>query len=313
MRPSREDKSKYVGIEIECYGPLSRSSITDLLTSETTLNGKVNVGTDRTIEPTQPRAVASSITPEEGALDIAVSEHRTRTLDLAESMYTDGEWVPYRLLTFRSRLRRQSILDSDVYWSNQDHELPVPTTVSLDSYEVRVLCKQSEITSIVKKMYKILTDAGCEVNNSCGLHVHLDMRYRNPMTSYHNLFKCQRMLLNLSSEDREDSTWCKPNTKSNLIDHLRSYYDDDGDLVEPDKYMIINPLSYNRLRTIEVRVGDGTMDYTRVVAWVDLLCTIVDDIDEMESQYTNIESFSEDYELTKEGSIDVLQEMDRAS
>lgn len=305
MQPSREDRSKYVGIEIECYGPIDRPDLRSLLNEVTSLQGKVQVGTDTSIEPPEEEYTETEEIPSEGDLDIVERTHSTRTLDLAELVYQDGAWQDNRLYTFRSRSRRQARLEDDRYWSNQDHVImTAPESETLHAYEVRVLCKQSEVTSIVKKVYKVLSDAGCETNESCGLHIHLDMRYRNPMTAYHNLFRCQRMLINLSPEGREGSNWCRTNDERTLLGHISEY---------SEKYYVINPLCYNRLKTIEIRIGEGTMEPTQVISWVDLLCTIVDNQDELTTSYDDLDSFTDDYDLSKDSSVEVLQEMDRAS
>lgn len=304
MRPNKEDKNKYVGVEVECYGPLDRNTLRERLSREELLQGKFQVGTDTSIEPDEQETEYMEEHPHEGALDIRPSDHPTRQLDLAEMIFRDGAWVVNRIITHRSRSRRRERLEDEMYWSNQDHEIenePDP----LHTYEVRLLAKQSEIRSVVKKLYKVLNEAECQVNESCGLHIHLDMRQRNPMVAYNNLFKCQDMLFNLHSEERAETGYTNRNRHQTLMGHVMER--------DVDKYFAINPLCYTRLRTLEVRIADGTMDIDRVLAWCDLLCTIVDEKEEIETRYNNIESFIDDYELIHDNSYETLEAMEAAA
>ncbi len=127
------------------------------------------------------------------------------------------------------------------------------------SYEFRVLAKENEIAKVLTRLGKVFEHFNLEVNNSCGLHVHLDMRHRDFKACVKKLYKLQDVLFCLVDKDRWDNEYCSYSEESSST----------------DKYSSINTSSYWERKTIEVRLHEGTTDFKKIIKWVQLLVNIV--------------------------------------
>lgn len=135
--------------------------------------------------------------------------------------------------------------------------------------ELRVLCKQSEVKFVITKLTKILKELDCYVNSSCGLHVHLDMRHRDIITSYINLAAAQGLLYSVTNTSRRNSYYCSPVTYSDY-----SKYVERKEIPIPRSGINLNSLS--KYNTIEIRIHEGTLDSNEIINFVKLLTCIVD-------------------------------------
>jgi hypothetical protein len=133
-------------------------------------------------------------------------------------------------------------------------------------YEVRVLVKESDLVNVVTKVTDILKKHGGYVNNSCGMHVHLDMRHRDVATSYERLFKSRSLLQNMVSNDRLTNNYCRPNMNASYVEEIS----------KTEKYRQFNLLTYDRIKTLEVRMHGGSVTASKIINWVKLLTYIVD-------------------------------------
>src|ERR1035437_4894198 len=102
-----------------------------------------------------------------------------------------------------------------------------------NGYELRVIARQKVINSIIVRVCKVLKDLGCKVNDSCGLHVHLDMRSRTPSTCFKRLVNKLPELKTLVTKDRIDGEYCRENY-CNDLKILNKYKDQDGDIYDDD-------------------------------------------------------------------------------
>jgi hypothetical protein len=134
------------------------------------------------------------------------------------------------------------------------------------THEVTVMCKQQDVQHVMAKVIAVLNKHGAYVNNSCGMHVHIDMRNRDVDKSYARLFQTQALLVNLVGVERKTNTYCKMNTKTTFKEAVQHH----------DKYYTINPQTYNSYRTLEVRLHGGCVNLNKIVNWVKLLTYIVD-------------------------------------
>jgi hypothetical protein len=105
-----------------------------------------------------------------------------------------------------------------------------------------------------------------KVNDTCGLHVHLDARKRDRELMFSNLVRSISVLYSMVPETRYRSTFCKPNTEDRLSRCGGS-----------DRYWGINPCSYDKHKTIEVRLHSGTVNSVKINHWIDLLSAIAYD------------------------------------
>jgi len=133
-------------------------------------------------------------------------------------------------------------------------------------HELRILTKEKEFPRIIKKVCKILKGK-TSVNKSCGLHVHLDMRNRNPDMAYANLFASQALLYAMCPKTRLTNSYCKP---------ANSYHKMTANSQSGDRYYGINAAAFGRHKTIEVRIHSGTVNAFKIINWVKLLIQIAD-------------------------------------
>jgi hypothetical protein len=131
------------------------------------------------------------------------------------------------------------------------------------THELCVLVRQTEVSSVVTELCQYLDSIDAQVNSSCGMHVHLDMRGRNVKHAFSNLVASQEFLFAMQPPSRHQSTYCLP-VKG------RAYR------VTKSKYYAINSLAMEEHNTLEVRMHSGTVDATKIINWVNLLVAIVE-------------------------------------
>lgn len=128
--------------------------------------------------------------------------------------------------------------------------------------EYRMLIKRSEMEVRIIKAATAIFNLGAKVNKSCGLHVHFDMRDKSldqtielgdKLTKW---LKCLRELLPAS---RRANQYCSFDQVANKHHWAVSSYD-----------------SYNKHKTLEVRVHSSTLNTTKIINWVRLIETIIE-------------------------------------
>jgi hypothetical protein len=132
-----------------------------------------------------------------------------------------------------------------------------------------VICSpESMINTIIKKLLDVIKkEANGYVNSSCGLHVHLDMRSRNISKCYRRLFNNKKYLFKLLPDSRLfNNRYCQPNENKNYLQEKK----------RNDRYLHFNPISYEKHKTLEIRMHTGSLNYTKIKNWIELLLKIVD-------------------------------------
>lgn len=132
------------------------------------------------------------------------------------------------------------------------------------SHELCILVKEKDLSKIVNKVSRILKK-NSSINWTCGLHVHLDMRNKDPKIAYANLFAAQSILYSMCKSERIENEYC---TYDNYYMEFNS-----NDL--GNRYVGINKSSYERHGTIEIRLHHGTIKATEIIGWVKTLLSIV--------------------------------------
>lgn len=129
-------------------------------------------------------------------------------------------------------------------------------------HEIAIVARRSQIHDIVRKTCEVLQKHGAEVNDTCGLHVHLDMRNVSDVNrSFGNLVKAQKLLYSMCPRSRYNNSYCKPNISLSMERHGGRYWG-------------INPASYSEHQTLEVRIHSGTVNVVKINNWIDLLSRI---------------------------------------
>lgn len=140
-----------------------------------------------------------------------------------------------------------------------------------ESVEVRLCCRQRELTDVVQKACKALANAQAKVNRTCGLHVHIDCRKRDSEKVYARLVRALKWLYAIVSPSRrtvpDDGQYGGFYCHRNRSTRFRG---------ERNRYRAINAHAFSRHKTIEVRLHHGTIDAAKILPWVRLLLAIVD-------------------------------------
>ena len=131
--------------------------------------------------------------------------------------------------------------------------------------EVCIIATQKKIAAKIITVCTKLKELGCTVNDSCGLHVHLDMRSRTPSTAYRNLVAELPELTKMVEPSRLRNTYCKLNEDKELNNRYHS-----------DRYYAINPCSLEEHDTLEVRLHEGSLDEMKINNWITTLVKVAD-------------------------------------
>lgn len=143
-----------------------------------------------------------------------------------------------------------------------------PGSDMLTGKEFCLLAKQSQLKSSVNMLCRVLSKFGAYTNSSCGLHVHLDMRYRNPNKAYNNLVRIEDVLFSMYP-DRIDNSFCRKQ------EH-RTLYEAIDDLLDGIRYRSINVEALRDHSTLEVRVAAGSVDANVICNWAKVLIRAVE-------------------------------------
>lgn len=126
--------------------------------------------------------------------------------------------------------------------------------------EIRILCTEKDAPDVIDSVCKIIKDCDGKVNKTCGLHVHLDMRNRDYETVYNNFYCIQDIMFKMQPESRHKNNYCKK--MSRFIKEPR------------DRYYAINKTAYDKYRTLEIRLHDGSIDAKEIKMWTYFLINI---------------------------------------
>ena len=129
-----------------------------------------------------------------------------------------------------------------------------------EGHEIRLLSTEEDLKSNIEKLNKVMNYIKPKINDSCGLHVHLDMRNRNADECYDKLLKAQTQMYKMQPKER----------KNNRHSGRRATTTSNG------KYYAINRSSDREKKTIEVRLHSGCTDIIDILNWTNFLVKIVD-------------------------------------
>lgn len=117
-----------------------------------------------------------------------------------------------------------------------------------------------------------LNQAGASVNRSCGLHVHIGAsdltpeQYANVFANYYHLETLIDCFM-ANSRRRNNNQYCKSVRDHSELQNCHSI-EDVRSVLHRDRYHKINPMSYDRHKTIEFRQHQGSTDYRKISNWV---------------------------------------------
>lgn len=123
------------------------------------------------------------------------------------------------------------------------------------AHEVRALLTRSEMEPRLFRLCKTLQAVGAQVNKTCGLHVHLDQRgetFEAVKKRAQIVNAWLERLQELVPASRRSNEYCK------------------WGISENDRYRAVNLTAFRKYSTLEIRLHSGTVDYTKVLAWIRL-------------------------------------------
>jgi hypothetical protein len=131
----------------------------------------------------------------------------------------------------------------------------------------------------LKTALDVLNNAGAGVNKSCGLHVHVgvsEYTTQEIVNIYKNYQKLEHIIDSFMAPSRRGDTcrWA----------YSLQRYDYDGcntvsdiaAIMNFDRYHKVNPMAYDRHRTVEFRQHQGSVDYTKISMWAKFCCKLVE-------------------------------------
>ena len=154
------------------------------------------------------------------------------------------------------------------YYDDDGYENDCSECSELQGHELKVITTQKNLKATMIRVGQLLKAIKAQVNASCGLHVHLDMRNRTPQLAAARLLNSQSLLLKSVPHDRRENTYCMPVNKI--------YKSPDMIMNIPKYHAIHTEECYKYLKTIEVRLHEGTVDWKEIYNWCKLLISIVD-------------------------------------
>lgn len=120
--------------------------------------------------------------------------------------------------------------------------------------EIKILTRMSD-TKNLEKLCQWLKDNDAQVNKSCGLHVHLDVKNstKHKREKLAETFKALLPAMSkMVSPSRRDNRYCQST-------------------VSFEKYSAVNLSTIARYGTIEVRLHNGTTDFAKIYNWISFL------------------------------------------
>ena len=158
---------------------------------------------------------------------------------------------------------------------------------SLWGLELRILSTEGDLSKRMPIVQEFLNEVAMQVNESCGLHVHLDMRNRDIETVAKIFLNRQQEFRGMVPYHRQESTYCHPLREDSLYEERIEQLPFDWRTAtyprkvtkifttrKSGRYSDINVTAYNKHKTIEIRIHEGTLDCSEILNWCKYLICI---------------------------------------
>lgn len=155
-------------------------------------------------------------------------------------------------------------------------------------FEARILLINNPeyIKREMKKVCQLLNQINAYVNKSCGLHVHLDVRFKDDSERREigkRFGRCLSVLSTLVPSSRRENSYCQLQVSSS------------------DRYSAVNMTAIDRYQTIEIRLHSGTVDFLKITKWIELLNVIKNT--ENSTRFESLDSMIEGLSMTDDLSM----------
>lgn len=162
-----------------------------------------------------------------------------------------------------------------------------PDDENLFGIELRILSTEGDLAKRMPLVQTFLSAVAMQVNESCGLHVHLDMRNRDIETVAKRFLARQYEFTDMVPWQRRESSYCEPLQEHHLYEERIEQLPFDWrtntyprkvtrtfSTQRSNRYSDINVTAYNKHKTIEIRIHEGTLDCAEILNWCKYLICI---------------------------------------
>jgi len=126
--------------------------------------------------------------------------------------------------------------------------------------EITVLTRFKNPANL-KSVCLILQGLKATVNKSCGMHIHLDARHltsREVKKIGQRFAKALPVMLAMVPTTRRNNTYCKASVSD----------------LKGGRYYAVNLTSFNKYKTVEIRLHSSTTDFEKIMNWANLIQAI---------------------------------------
>lgn len=135
-------------------------------------------------------------------------------------------------------------------------------------WEVRVLLPEVGFEPLLRSIMETISICGGKCDARCGGHVHFDMRRRNHKDVYTNLVRSMSLLEKLVRPDRVNNRYCYRNEHDDFDRQMKI-------AGENPRRRAINAHSFDRHKTLEIRMFQGTLDADEMINWIKFCLKII--------------------------------------
>lgn len=156
-------------------------------------------------------------------------------------------------------LDREQMEDALPFWARAVSDGSIRPVSGTHPHEVRALLPRDAMEPRLFSLCRKLSAVNFRVNASCGLHVHFDMRGRSGEEVKAKARIAEswlHALQELLPASRRGNEYCK------------------WGISTTDRYRAVNLRAFQSHNTLEIRCHSGTIDYTKILAWI-RLCELV--------------------------------------
>jgi hypothetical protein len=131
---------------------------------------------------------------------------------------------------------------------------------------------------MTKKVMRNMRAAGADVNQTCGMHVHVSVDHMSNAQRaqlLRTLHTHHDVLDRLVAPSRHTNSYCRPPSQAE-VDVWRYNIEHRGAFGPQERYRSINVNSFSKYGTIEIRYHQGTLNGRKAAAWVNFLLGLFD-------------------------------------
>lgn len=265
-----KDNKEYIGLEIECFARLPKGE-DELLKKLRPLSSFLNVGSDGSIEYDSE--------------EVCSGKHKR----IKRELYQEVRY-PWRTLCCKC----DSEYKKGTKYCNECTE---GEDCDCDSYvstfEFRLLLTKDNYIERIKQFFNVINQYDFKVNDSCGMHVHLDRRNIKSFTEQlritMNLLQSQPLLFSFN-EERFDNGYC-------------GYVEPPKTLLDIESCIPIDThetaIDITSKKTWEIRLHRGCLDYKRIINYITLLLKIKHTKEEFTNPIKSFKDVAKYIKITK--------------